>query len=116
MPNQKLENSLNLALDTGEREREASQDLNVGFDPRSRTWELIVKYSGSLDPVRVMGVQVEEMRNEYAVLVVPEELIDQVSALPQIEYVEKPKRLFFAVNRARAASCINPLQENPGHY
>ncbi len=113
MPNQKLENSLNLALDTGEREREASQDLNVGFDPRSRTWELIVKYSGSLDPVRVMGVQVEEMRNEYAVLVVPEELIDQVSALPQIEYVEKPKRLFFAVNRARAASCINPLQENP---
>ena len=38
MPNQKLENSLNLALDTGEQEREASQDLNVGFDPRSRTW------------------------------------------------------------------------------
>ena len=71
------------------------------------------KYSGSLDAVREMGVRVEEMRNEYAILIVPENLIDQVSALPQIEYVEKPKRLFFAVNRAKAASCINILQEPP---
>lgn len=113
MENQKLENSLNLALDTSQEEREASRELNVGFNPDSRTWELIVKYSGSLDPVRDMGIQVEEMRNEYAILVVPEHLIDQVSALPQIEYVEKPKRLFFAISQARAVSCVNILQENP---
>ena len=31
----------------------------------------------------------------------------------EIEYIEKPKRLFFAVNRARTASCINILQEPP---
>ena len=83
MENQKLENSLNLALDTSQEEREASRELNVGFNPDSRTWELIVKYSGSLDPVRDMGIQVEEMRNEYAILVVPEHLIDQVSAHPR---------------------------------
>ncbi len=55
----------------------------------------------------------EELQNEYAILIVPENLIDQVSRLPQIEYVEKPKRLFFAINRAKAASCINILQELP---
>ena len=113
MPNQKLENLLNLSLEVSPEERARSQALEMGYRPEEKTWELIVKYSGSLDAVREMGVQVEEMRNEYAILIVPEDRIEEVSALPQIEYVEKPKRLFFAVNRARAASCINILQEPP---
>lgn len=113
MPNQKLENLLNLALNVSPEERARSQELETGFNPAEQTWELIVKYSGSLDAVREMDVQVEEMRNEYAILTVPEHLIEQVSALPQIEFIEKPKRLFFAVNRAKAASCINILQESP---
>ena len=113
MQNQKLENLLNLALDTPEGERERSGELRTGFDPAEGTWELIVKYSGSLKEVRDMGAKAEEMRNEYAILTVPESLIDPISRLPQIEYIEKPKRLFFAINRARAASCINPLEEAP---
>lgn len=113
MPNQKLENLLNLSLEVSPEERARSQALEIGYRPDEKTWELIVKYSGSLDAVRELGVQVEEMQNEYAILVVPEGLIERVSALPQIEYIEKPKRLFFAVNRARAASCINILQEPP---
>lgn len=113
MPNQKLENLLNLSLDVSPQERARSQELETGYMPEEKSWELIVKYSGSLDAVREMGVRVEEMRNEYAILIVPENMIDRVSALPQIEYVEKPKRLFFAVNRAKAASCINILQEPP---
>lgn len=115
MPNQKLDNQLNLALEVTPEERARSQELETGFDPAEQTWELIVKYSGSLDAIRQMGVQVEEMRNEYAILTVPEHLIEEVSALPQIEFVEKPKRLFFAVNRAKAASCVNILQESPFH-
>ncbi len=113
MPNQKLENLLNLSLEVSPQERARSQELETGYLPEEKSWELIVKYSGSLDAVREMGVQVEEMRNEYAILLIPETLIEQVSGLLQIEYVEKPKRLFFAVNRAKAASCINILQEPP---
>lgn len=113
MPNQKLENLLNLALDVPEEERARSQELETGFNPEEKTWELIVKYSGSLDGARALGAVVEEMRNEYAVLTVPESLIGAVSALPQIEYIEKPKRLFFELRQAKAASCINPLQEPP---
>lgn len=113
MQNQKLENLLNLALDATPAERARSQELETGYLPGEQAWELIVKYSGSLDAVRELGVRVDEMRNEYAILTVPESLIDEVSAFPQIEYVEKPKRLFFAVARAKAASCINPLQEQP---
>lgn len=113
MQNQKLENLLNLALDATPGERARSQELETGYNPAGQAWELIVKYSGSLDAVRELGVRVDEMRNEYAILTVPESLIDEVSAFPQIEYIEKPKRLFFAIARAKAASCINPLQEQP---
>lgn len=113
MQNQKLENLLNLALESTPEERSRSQELETGFDPVSRKWELIVKYSGNLDGIRELGIRVDEMRNEYAILTVPEHLIDEVSRFPQIEYIEKPKRLFFAIAWAKAASCINPLQEPP---
>ena len=67
---QKLENILNLALETPEEERKQTESLNVGYSAESRSWELIVKYSGSLDAARELGAAVEEMRNEYAILTV----------------------------------------------
>ncbi len=45
---QKAEDLLNLALDTPYEMRERSKQLDVGYDRESRTWELIVKYSGNL--------------------------------------------------------------------
>ena len=43
MDDQKLENLLNMALGATPREREQSVNLNVGFNPQERTWELIVR-------------------------------------------------------------------------
>lgn len=113
MENQKLENLLNLALSVPEDMRARSQELEIGYHKEDQTWELIVKYSGSLEPLREMGILTEEMHNEYAVLTVPEGMIETVSRLPQIEYVEKPKRLFFSMNQAKGAACINAVQEAP---
>ena len=113
--NQKLENLLNLSLDTSPEERSRSSELETGFDPEENTWELIVKYSGNLDEVRNLGASVEEMRNEYAILTVKESQIPLISALPQIEYIEKPKRMFFAINQAKTASCVNLLQRMRVH-
>lgn len=48
MNSQKLENLLNLALDATEEEREKSLNLNVGYHPIDREWDLIIKYSGDL--------------------------------------------------------------------
>ena len=110
MDNQKLENLLNLALDSTQEELEKSANLGSGYNPEERTWELIVKYSGDISFLQEMGITVYEMLNEFAILTVPEHLIDALTDFPQIEYVEKPKRLFFAVNQARAVSCINPVQ------
>ena len=114
MENQKRENLLNLALDATEEERLKSVNLNVGYDPGEKTWELIVRYNGSLESLRDEGIRVDELAAGYAVLVVPESRIEQVSTMEQIVYIEKPKRLFFASNMARAASCLSTIQTSSG--
>ncbi|MCI8282098.1 MAG: S8 family peptidase [Lachnospiraceae bacterium] len=117
MDNPKFENLLNLALDATEREREKSIQLGVGYEPEENTWDLIVKYSGSLERLRedYPSIQVREMINEYAILRVPQSLIDVIAQAEEIEYVEKPKRLYFAVNEGKRASCITPLQTAAYH-
>lgn len=82
---QKLENILNLALETPEEEREQTESLNVGYSAEIRSWELIVKYHGSLDRLREQNIVVEELIAGYAILTVPEALVDTVSDTPEIE-------------------------------
>ena len=65
---QKLENLLNLALDADQGERERSEELDVGYDKEENVWELIVKYSGTLEAVRQTARSVTELLNGYAVL------------------------------------------------
>ena len=110
MDNSKLENMLNLALDATPEERERSLNLDVGFDREEKTWELIVKYSGSLSRLEEEGIIVTELLNEYAVLIVPEAKVGRLAEIPEIEYIEKPKRLFFAAEQGRTASCITGVQ------
>ena len=113
MPDQKLENLLNLALDSTEEERDKSLELNVGYNPIEREWDLIIKYSGSLECVRELGAKVVEMQNGYAIITIPESLIDAMSNCPTVEYVEKPKRLFFQIENGKRVSCITPVQLPP---
>lgn len=113
MADQKIENLLNLALDATREEREKSLELDVGYDPVDREWDLIVKYSGSLDAIRKLGIQVVELRNEFAILTLAESMIEQLAEFPQIEYIEKPKRLFFQVANGKRVSCIPPVQIPP---
>ena len=113
MADQKLENILNLALDATEEERQKSLELDVGYDAIEREWDLIVKYSGSLEEIRNLGIQVVELQNEFAIVTIKESLIERLSEFPQIEYIEKPKRLFFSVENGKIASCIPPVQRPP---
>ena len=110
---QKVENLLNLALEATPEERERSGELDVGYDSEGREWELIIKYSGSLEPVRKVSVSVTELMNGYAVIVVREDRIGELAAFPEVEYVEKPKSLYFEADVGRQASCIDTVQAAP---
>lgn len=107
---QKIENLLNLALDATEEERRKSLELGVGYEPALRRWDVIVKYTGDITRLKSDLIRVTELSNEYAIINLPESMVDDLAAEPEIEYVEKPKRLYFAVDQGRAASCMSPLQ------
>lgn len=110
---EKIENLLNLALEASEEERERSEELDVGFDPVGNEWELIVKYSGDLDRIREIASSVTGLLNGYAVVVIREERIGALAGMDEVEFVEKPKNLYFQVENGRNASCINPVQNPP---
>lgn len=103
---QKFEDILNLALETPMGERMLSDTLNVGFDEETDSWELIVKYHGSLSALEAAGIVVEYLIAGYAILTVPESLVDMVSALEQIEYVEKPKRYYYSAIGPAEGRCF----------
>ena len=124
MPNEKMENLLNLALAATQEEREKSLELDIGYDSAEQTWEVIVKFVGTTEELEALlfknfpeeypRIQLTNLQNEYAVLVLPEHLVEPVAALDKIEYMEKPKLLFFAVDNGKRASCITQLQERTG--
>lgn len=111
---QKIENLLNLALDATAEEREKSLTLNVGYDGRDREWDLIIKYSGSLQRFREQGIRITELANGYAIVTVAQSKISYLASQPEIEYIEKPKRLFFSARQGRTASCMDILQITDG--
>ena len=101
---------MQLALQTPEEIREQTDNLNVGFDSETKTWELIVKYHGDLSGLESQNVLVEPLIAGYAILTVPEPDVESVTNLEQIEYVEMPKRYFYnEVNPAKEA-CIPELR------
>lgn len=118
--NEKIENLLNLAMDATPEERAKSLNLNVGFDRESASWEVVVKFFGTKEqlqavfeqafPTELSNIKIEVLSNQYVILQIPEKLVTPVADLPEIEYMEKPKQLFFAVNKGKSASCINALQ------
>ena len=102
---QKIENQLMLALETPQEVRERKDVMDTVFDPASGTWVLIVKYTGSLDALHGMD-RAEPLIAGYAILTVPEALVEAVGANPQIEYVEKPKNFYFIQEGPSARACI----------
>ena len=111
MPDQKIDNLLNLAMDATSEERAKSENLNVGYDSSERLWDVIVKYSGPESRLGGEGIQVVPLLGGYAVVTLPESEIKAYSAREQIEFIEKPKRLYFETFQGREASCIMPVQE-----
>ena len=78
----------------------------MGYDPGERTWELIIRYDQSGDTLPPELEQVVPLSYGYGIIRVPESEIEKLAALETVEYIEKPKRLFFSVNRGKTASCF----------
>jgi subtilisin family serine protease len=51
-----------------------------------------------------------ELFDKYAIIIIPKNLVNLLAEYEEIEFIEKPKRISFEVNRERLVSCINPVQ------
>lgn len=107
---QKIENLLNLSLDATQQEREKSESLETGYNEQDRTWEVIVRYNGNLQDAVRDNWQVTVLSGGYAIIILPQEDVTILAEVPQIEYIEKPKRMYFQVDAGRRTSCISALQ------
>lgn len=109
--NKKIENQLNLALAMPPEQLNKSQELSVGFDEATDSWDLIVRYI-RLEQVRnIPGVTIKELSGGYAILNAPKDKVDEIASLDEIIFVEKPKRLEYALLNAKRESCINQVQQ-----
>ena len=111
MTGQNIENIFNLALSVSPQERAGTENLNVGYDPLNEEWEIILKYSGTLEKIKPYVNSLVILRSGYAIATVTEEQLRIVAGIPQVEYIEKPKRLFFQTENSRRVSCIDSVQE-----
>ena len=98
-------------MNVTQQEREKSESLNVGYDSKTKFWDVIVKYSGSESGLAGENIQVVSLLGGYAVVTLPEAEIAEYSDREQIEFMEKPKQLYFETLQGREASCILTVQD-----
>lgn len=113
MENQKAEALLNLAADATTEELKKAEELSVGYDEGKGIWEIIIKYSGTLEETKKLAEAVVELQGGFAVVTVKKTNLEALLNLPEIEYAEKPKSLYFEVEEGRRVSCINAVQDAP---
>lgn len=116
MADQKIENLLNVSMEVTDEERQKSPDLEVGYDEEQRTWELIVKYIGDISFLREKYpfIEITELLGQYAIIIAPQSVIETLSDEIFIEFIEKPKMLYFNLLSGLTEACITPLQQ--GYY
>ena len=100
MSDQKIENLLNLAAGSTNSEKEKSENLGVGFDPQTDTWEIIVKYTGDILALesRYPGIRIVPLLGQYAIVTIRQNQLEDFSKEETITYIEKSKQLVFAVD------------------
>lgn len=114
MEDQKMDNLLNLALDSTNQEREKSGNLNVGYEEESGLWDVVVKYSGDIRDLSGERIRAVPLLGGYAVVTLPQEELERFSDRPQVEFMEMPKRLYFQLLQGTEASCVRSVQREIG--
>lgn len=110
----KIGTELNMSLQASDAEREKSLDLNVGFEEKTETWDLIIRYVNDISEIaKRVPFTYAELLNNYAVIKIRQDLIEPLSRQEDIIWIEKPKSLVYQVFSAIRASCIPPVTVPP---
>lgn len=107
MDSGKTDNSFTMALNLPEEVREETADLNIGYENATKSWEIIVKYHGEIQRLGEMyGAKIETLYGGFAIVTIRENLLEAFLSQEEIEYAEKPNRMFFELETNRAEVCL----------
>lgn len=94
--------------------------LTFGDKNSTERIRIIVKYYGDLSGRTgdFTDIVIVELYQLYAIVEINKNEIERFAALPEVEYIELPKDIYFQLQDGRAASCIAGVQgggvsENP---
>lgn len=110
---EKVENLLTISMNVSEEERESSRQLSAGYEKETRTWEFVIKYSGNEEQLQEFWPRpFVFLYNQYAISRGTKEEIELLAANPQVEWIEKPKMMEYAVQDGIRASCIESVNSS----
>ena len=91
--------------------------MEAGYDRPTARWEVIVKYNGDLTHIEaLLDAEVEILSATYAIVTLPHNRLRELYGMPEVEYVELPKRLLLVMAEGMRQSCILPVQNPRGGF
>ena len=95
MNNQKTGNTLNLALDATSREREASMNLNAGYEKDTQRWKLIIRYFGAAAELETDEIVITPLLGNYGIADIPQDRIEGFAQNPAVEIYRSTEEIIF---------------------
>lgn len=87
----------------------------IAMDNGSEDFEVIVKYNGDIMQIeRVLGVEIEILNSNYAIITLNRRQLELLYDFPQIEFVELPKTVVFTLAQSMERACITPVHNEIG--
>ena len=115
----KIETYFTASLNATKDELVSSLDLSTGYNFSTDTWDVIVKYVNSLDSLaqKYPQVEINLLLGGYAIMNIPQNLINEIAQQNEIIYMEQPKPFNYQLFSAKQASCISSTQSTyPNEY
>lgn len=112
MSDVKADTSLQIALDAIQDGMDTDTEILYGYNPEEQSFRVIIKYNGDIKKIEEWypDTKVVELFNQYAIVTTKVDYLTEISQMPEVEYMEKPKKLYYNLDFSREISCISKVQ------
>lgn len=110
----KVDPKLQIAVYLTEEERNVDKQIMAGYKRETKSWKLIVKYSGDIIVIAAKyGADAEVLTEKYAIVTIKENMLLSFIEEPNIEFIEKPKNLNFNLKTSLTETFISQVNNYP---
>lgn len=116
--NPRIENLLQISINSDEDFRRQIPDLSAGFNESDRTWEVVVKTAAGIQYLSSVFTETQfiELLCGYWIIRGTIQDIEQIAEAPEIIYVEKPKAMYSELYAAKSEACVNLAKSDRTPY